>query len=203
VTCLRIISGTARGRRLRSPKDNSVRPTSDKIKESIFNIIQFEIEGRRVLDLFSGTGQMGIEALSRGASEAVLVDLSPVSAQLCRQNAALAGLPATVVCSSALDYLSRTSRRRFDLIFLDPPYEKGIAAKTLQRLDQVQTLSPYGSIVAETASDEELPQIFSTFALHRRYRYGQTIVWLYRSYPTEPDSADETAQGEPEQGCIK
>lgn len=118
---MRVITGTARGRRLKEPQGMDIRPTTDKVKESMFSILQFDIEGRRVLDLFGGTGQLGIEALSRGASEVVFVDKSAAALKLIRENLELCGLSdrARVRNGDSLAYLR--SGEKFDLVFLDPP----------------------------------------------------------------------------------
>ena len=119
---MRVITGTARGRRLKEPQGMDIRPTTDKVKESMFSILQFDIEGRRVLDLFGGTGQLGIEALSRGALEVVFVDKSAAALKLIRENLELCGLSdqARVRNGDSLAYLR--SGEKFDLVFLDPPY---------------------------------------------------------------------------------
>ena len=121
---MRVITGTAGGRKLKSPYGNAVRPTTDHVKQAIFNILQYDMEGRRVLDLFGGTGQMGIEALSRGAREAVFVDSSRTSVLLIRENLKLCGFKADVLQSDALSYLQRGEK--FDIIFVDPPYDAGL-----------------------------------------------------------------------------
>ena len=121
---MRVITGLAGGRKLKSPDGDAVRPTADQVKQAIFNILQFDVEGRRVLDLFGGTGQMGIEALSRGAKEAVFIDASRTSAALIRENLKICGMKAAVLQTDALQYLSRGER--FDIIFVDPPYDAGL-----------------------------------------------------------------------------
>lgn len=120
---MRVITGIARGRRLKEPQGLETRPTTDRVKEGIFSSIQFEIEGRRVLDLFGGTGQMGIEALSRGAAHCTFVDLRKEAVGIIRENLKLTGLEgqATVVQGDALTFLTRC-REKYDVIFLDPPY---------------------------------------------------------------------------------
>ena len=118
---MRVITGSARGRKLSEPKNYDIRPTTDNVKESIFNIIQFDVEGRRVLDLFAGTGQLGIEALSRGAKSAVFVDKSSEAIALVKQNLKACNLEANVVREDSLSYLERGGK--FDLIFIDPPYD--------------------------------------------------------------------------------
>ena len=129
---MRVITGTARGRRLREPEGMTTRPTTDNVKESMFNLIQFDIEGRRVLDLFAGTGQLGIEALSRGARSAVFVDESRAAVQLVRANLALCRLQGDVVQGESLGYLRTCGK--FDLIFLDPPYDTDCLTKHLKML---------------------------------------------------------------------
>ena len=116
---MRVITGKARGRRLREPKGMDIRPTTDMVKEAVFNILQFELEGARVLDLFAGTGQLGIEALSRGAAEAVFVDGSSAAVKIVRENLKLCGFEARVLQGDAIGYLP--SLGRFDVVFLDPP----------------------------------------------------------------------------------
>ena len=132
---MRVITGLARGRKLKTLEGDSVRPTTDKVKESIFNIIQFEVEGRNVLDLFSGSGQLGIEALSRGANGCVFVDSSRASLKVTEENIKAAGFEksARTVLSDSLSYLDRTCER-FDLAFLDPPYKAGLMKDALERL---------------------------------------------------------------------
>ena len=124
---MRIITGVAKGKRLVTPEGRDVRPTPERVKEGIFSALQFDIEGRRVLDLFSGSGQLGLEALSRGAESAVFVDVSNASVKIVKQNIELTGFgnKAKVFCS---DYTSFASacRDTFDIVFLDPPYAAGL-----------------------------------------------------------------------------
>ena len=135
---MRVITGTARGRRLKELQGMETRPTTDKVKESLFSIIQFDIEGRRVLDLFAGTGQLGIEALSRGAAEAVFVDRRPDAVRLVQENLALCGFTdrARVKSGDALAYLK--SGEKFDLIFLDPPYGTGMLEKAMEIIQKLK-----------------------------------------------------------------
>ena len=132
---MRVITGTARGTKLKTLEGLSTRPTSDRVKEAIFNIIQFDLEGRRVLDLFAGSGQLAIEALSRGASHGVLVDQNPAAVKVIRENLKKTRLEAqaTVVQSDYLSYLS-TTRERFDIILLDPPYRENFLEMALQKI---------------------------------------------------------------------
>ena len=128
---MRVITGSARGRILKELQGMETRPTTGKVKESIFSIIQFDIEGRRVLDLFAGTGQLGIEALSRGARQCVFIDQRADAVKLIRENVEVCGLTDRAVIRSgdAMAYLK--SGEKFDIIFLDPPYASGLLEKAL------------------------------------------------------------------------
>ena len=130
---MRVITGTARGRKLATPSNNDIRPTTDNVKESIFNIIQFDIEGRRVLDLFAGTGQLGIECLSRGAESAVFVDQSREAVKLVRDNLKTCNLNGTVLQMDSLSFLK--SCGSFDLIFVDPPYDSPVYDEVLKTIN--------------------------------------------------------------------
>ena len=129
---MRVITGSARGRKLKTPQGMDVRPTTDSVKEAIFNIIQFDVEGRRVLDLFAGTGQMGIEALSRGAKECVFVDSSRQALNIVKENLKICNLQGTVISGDAVSYLSRGES--FDLVFMDPPYDSDLYERCLEAL---------------------------------------------------------------------
>ena len=155
------------------------RPTTDKVKESVFSVIQFDIEGRRVLDLFAGTGQLGIEALSRGADSAVFVDSRREAVQLIRENLALCQLEdkAQVRQGDALAYLK--SGEKFDLIFLDPPYAATLLDEALKGIMAFDICRPHGIIVAESAADKVLPPVLPPYRLHREYRYGKIKVTVY------------------------
>ena len=168
---MRVISGTCRGRRLLEPEGMAVRPTTDQVKEALFNIIQFDIEGRRALDLFAGTGQLGIEALSRGARECVFVDTSRDSLKLVRENLRRCGLEAPVIQSDAESYLRRGEK--FDLIFLDPPYGTGQDARALETVKEFDILSKGGIMICETMRDTLLPDPGEDFGPVRTYRYGK------------------------------
>lgn len=177
---MRVITGTARGRKLISPPGNDVRPTTDRVKEAVFSIVQFEIEGRRVLDLFAGSGQLGIEALSRGAASAVFVEQNKAVAEIVRQNvnATAFGDCARVVHADAFSFLS-TASEVFDLAFLDPPYSRGMVAKALPLLSGL--MAQGAAIVCETLADETLPEQAGDFCIHKTYRYGNTVVTVYRN----------------------
>ena len=157
---MRVITGTARGRRLKELAGMETRPTTDRVKEGLFNIIQFDIEGRRVLDLFAGTGQLGIEALSRGAASAVFVDQRRDAAALVGENLKLTGLAGRgrVLCADAMAFLD-TCREKYDLVFLDPPYAAGLLEPAIARLTAFDILNPHGIIVAEHPADRALPPV--------------------------------------------
>lgn len=181
---LRVITGSARGRRLLEPEGLETRPTADRVKEGLFSAIQFEIEGRRVLDLFAGTGQMGIECLSRGAAEAVFVENRPRAAEIVRENLRRTGLAerGAVIAGDALEYLAR-ARRRFGLIFLDPPYGTDLLEKALQGAAAFDILEAHGIIAAEHPAGR-FPRLSPPAAeglrLYRTYRYGKIAVTLLR-----------------------
>lgn len=175
---MRVITGTARGRRLKALEGESVRPTTDKVKEAMFSIIQFEIEGRRVLDMFCGCGQLGIEALSRGASSAVFVDISRASMAVTEENLTETGFRGVskTVLSNSLDYLDRTSEI-FDIAFLDPPYKAGIMEDAIERVRL--HMADGGIIVCETSAEEVLPEDIEGFT-SKRYKYGKIALTVYR-----------------------
>ncbi len=176
---MRVITGSARGRVLRTLEGEDVRPTTDRVKEAIFSIIQFEIEGRRVLDLFAGSGQLGIEALSRGAESAVFVDMSKDSLSTVKYNLEHTKLAdrAKVVQTDAKSYLS-LSRDRFDIVFLDPPYASNLVVDSLKILSDKVTYG--GSVICETPLDTELPEQFGELKFYRNYRYGKIKITVYR-----------------------
>ena len=177
---MRIIAGSGKGRRLKSLEGMSTRPTTDRVKESIFNIIQFDIEGREVLDLFAGTGQLGIEALSRGAAHATFLDQKTEAVRVIRENLAAAGYErqATVLQGDALAYLSGCARK-FGLIFLDPPYAGGLLKKALENIARFDILSDGGIIVCETSAQEGSLSLSVPYIHIRDYHYGKTRISLY------------------------
>ncbi len=183
---MRVITGTARGRKLKTLPGLDVRPTTDQVKEAIFSTIQFEVEGAFFLDLFAGSGQMGIEALSRGARFCVFVDSSRQAQDVVRDNLASTGFAkqARVAAMDSLGYLS-TAAERFDIAFLDPPYNQGLIPKALPLL--VPKMTPGGVILCEHQKGEELPEQVGDFKVYRTYRYGKVMVTAYR----RPNQEDE------------
>lgn len=168
---MRVITGMARGRRLREPANMDIRPTTDIVKESLFNIIQFDLEGRRVLDLFAGTGQLGIEALSRGAKSAVFVDESIEAIKIIRSNLEHCKLSGETIRENALNYLTRCGK--FDLIFLDPPYGSGLLDKALQKIIQFDILADGGIIICETDTKNPILPLSEPYFVGREYKYGK------------------------------
>ena len=174
---MRVITGSARGRRLKTPENYDIRPTTDNVKEALFNIIQFDIEGRRVLDLFAGTGQLGIEALSRGAAEAVFVDQDRDAVRIVKENLKVCGLQAAVRQDDAVAFLRRGER--FDLIFVDPPYDSGLYEPVLETIKSVDNLSEGGIIVCEARRERALPEMTAPYGKRKEYRYGKVKLAIY------------------------
>jgi 16S rRNA (guanine(966)-N(2))-methyltransferase RsmD len=179
---MRIISGSAGGRKLKDVRID-IRPTSDKIKESIFNIVQFDLEGRRVLDLFAGSGQFGIEALSRGARSAVFVDSSPKAVKLINENLRLCGFSdlAFVQTCDALRFLKRDSSKEeaFDIIFIDPPYDSLLLSDSLSEIIKFDKLNTNGIIICEVAKDVAVPSVDFPYFFYKEYKYGSTKILRY------------------------
>ena len=184
---MRIITGTAKGCRLKAPKGMSTRPTSDRIKESLFSILGPLVLDASVLDLFAGTGGLGLEALSRGALHAVFVD--PATADIIRENAEHAHLleKSEIVRREAISFLGYLAGKaqRFDLIFCDPPYHKGLWEKALTVVDRGNLLLPGGSLVIEHGRDEiRLPELRALECV-REVSYGHTsAIRIFRNAET-------------------
>ncbi len=176
---MRVITGEARGRKLIALEGEEVRPTTDRVKEGMFNIIQFDLEGASVLDLFAGSGQLGIEALSRGAKHCTFVDASTKSIEVVKQNLKAVGFEkrASVFCGDGKMYIN-LSRDKFDIALLDPPYHKNILLEVLPII--AEKMTDYGVILCETALDEVLPESAGEFSLYREYRYGKIKITAYR-----------------------
>ena len=184
---MRVISGTARGRKLREPVGETIRPTSDMVKESIFNIIQFDIEGRKILDLFAGTGQLGIEAISRGAKSAVFVDSSADAAKLIADNVKRCGFGERAVIHrrDALRYLEDCEA--FDLIFIDAPYDTLLTGVALEKIIEFDKLNTNGIIMCETRADCMTPAVLPPCFIQKEYIYGSVKIIKYEhsSLPRE------------------
>ena len=178
---MRVITGKAKGISLKTPEGMLTRPTADRVKEALFSIVQFEIPGAKVLDLFGGTGQLGIEALSRGATQAIFVDAREDACKLIRENLKRTQLDqqGTVIRSDYLDYLKRC-RQKFNVIILDPPYAEVFLENALKMITEIDILETDGIIIAEHPNGKELPWDFDGFTRSRDYKYGNTLITLYR-----------------------
>ena len=178
---MRVITGKARGISLKTPDGMLTRPTSDRVKEALFSIIQFDIPGAKVLDLFSGTGQLGIEAISRGASSAVFVDAREDACKLIRENLRRTHMESEgkVVRSDYLDYLRRC-QDKFRIIFLDPPYAEVFLENALKCITEIDILQSGGIIVAERPLGKDLPWDFEGYTRSKDYKYGKVLLTIYR-----------------------
>jgi len=187
---VRITGGTARGCRLTGPKRNnhSIRPTSDRVREAIFNILGDRITGATVLDLFAGTGSFGLEALSRGAKSVVFVDNAPAALEIIGHNLrsgftqpAARIFQFDLTWDKSLQTLHRqlSEGYRFSLIFLDPPYEKKLAEKLLKMVQRSGLPADKAIIIAEERQNQNLPAEIEQLQLSDRRRYGETGLWFY------------------------
>ena len=176
---MRVITGTAKGVQLKTPEGMLTRPTADRVKEALFSIINFDIPGAKVLDLFGGTGQLGIEALSRGAERSVFVDAREDACKLISENLRRTKLEGTVVRSDYLDYLNRC-RETFSIIFLDPPYAEAYLENAINRITEIDILQTDGIIVTERPVGKELPWEFDGYQRSKDYKYGKTLLTIYR-----------------------
>ena len=178
---MRVITGKARGVQLKTPDGVATRPTTDRVKEALFSIIQFDVPTAKVLDLFGGTGQLGIEALSRGAKSAVFVDSGEAACRLIRENLRRTKLEADakVVRSDYLTYL-KGCKEKFDMIFLDPPYAEVFLENALKCIAEIDILESGGIIIAERPVGKELPWDFEGFTRSKDYKYGTVLLTVYR-----------------------
>ncbi len=195
---MRVTGGTARGRKLHGPAGgkDTIRPTSDRVREALFNILGDRVNGALVLDLFAGTGSLGIEALSRGARHAVFVDRSRHALTLTAANLELCfdSPRATLI---RLDLSKEKHFRKlhrpladspgFDLIFLDPPYEKNLAHHCVMMVEKAGILAPGGLLVAEERHSVVLPEVTAALKLRTSRRYGETGIWIYEAAPQAPN----------------
>jgi len=177
---MRVISGSARGRVLKALEGEETRPTTDKVKESIFNIIQFDIEDKRVLDLFAGSGQLAIEAISRGAKSAVAVENSRRAADIIKQNIKSCGFEDYIKIHRGDFAEVLTKGAKYDVIFLDPPYKSNLISRSLELIDSFDILSNGGIIICETDSSVQLPVLSEDKYKYRTYRYGRIVLTVIR-----------------------
>lgn len=180
---MRIITGIAKGRKLLSPIGSETRPTLDRIKQSMFNIIQFNIPGKNVLDMFSGTGSLGLEAVSRGAKHCVLVDKSPNTFPLLKEN--VENLGFTDKCKlynmDSYEVLNKLKAEDeiFNIIFIDPPYMKDMIPKAIEKVEELNLLHKDGLIVTKIDTQEEIFEGTSNIILKDKRKYGNTTVCIY------------------------
>lgn len=180
---MRVITGLARGRRLKTLPGPDIRPTSDMVREALFDIFQarYDIEGASFLDLYAGTGAVGIEALSRGAAKATFVEESPRTAQVIRANLTHTGLSsnAQVILGDVLKTLPKLAQsgQTYDIIFMDPPYKGGLAEATLEEVIKLGLAK--GTVIAEYHAKYPLPDELDNFRCYKKARYGQKILKFY------------------------
>jgi 16S rRNA (guanine(966)-N(2))-methyltransferase RsmD len=175
---MRVITGTAKGKRLITAEGNDVRPTPERVKEALFSAIQFDIEGRTVLDLFAGSGQLGIEALSRGAEYAVFVDKSPTSINHITQNIKNTGFEAkSKVIRGDFTAVLMGMSTQFDYVFLDPPYASDFLLTALKAVQKC--VKEHGVIICEHPKEQQMPEEIDEFVLKKAYRYGKIVLSVY------------------------
>ena len=187
---MRVIGGNARGRRLKVPKGQFVRPTSSRVKEALFNILPHDLSGIKLLDLFAGTGNVSIEAISRGAAQAILIDSSDESGKVIRENlrrVRFAGRTKVwiVPVSQALRLLARRGES-FDIIFLDPPYQRNWVEACLKIISWANLLTPLGTVIVEHSVHEEVKPEYGSLVLKDRRIYGDTFLSFFKQEPTKP-----------------
>lgn len=198
---MRIIAGTARRRALDTlDGDDITRPTSERVKEGLFSAIQFEIEGRRVLDLFSGSGQLALEALSRGADSAVLIDGNVKAVEIIKKNARTTELigKCKIMRADYSEYLksATTKGEKFDLVFLDPPYSKNVKDEVVKKITRAGILNPGAIVVCESEQDffNEGESVYG-LNFRRKYKYGRAYITLLEM----PENGVETSENEDEE----
>jgi len=183
---MRVIAGSQKGRRLLHPEDLGVRPTSGRVKEALFSILGERTQGARFLDLFAGTGAIGIEALSRGAESTTFVESIPESLKLLRENVLRCGLTASarVHACTAEAFLrrDRASENQFDILFADPPYHEGIIGNLLSSISLADIMAPDSLMILEHFSKVSMPAELGRLSLKRQYRYGDTSLSVYTSH---------------------
>ena len=178
---MRVIAGTAKGRQLKTPDGMLTRPTADRVKEALFSILNFDLPGARVLDLFAGTGQLGIEALSRGSSFAIFVDERDAACNLVKENLRRTGFTdkSRVVRSDYQNFL-RSCREKFDIVFLDPPYSEVFLENSLKIITEIDILQSGGIIATEYPFGKVLPAELSDAYSTKEYKYGKTVLTIFR-----------------------
>ncbi len=184
---MRIIGGTSRGRRLSGPRGATIRPTADQVKEALFNILADRIVSARFLDLFAGTGNIGLEALSRGATQATFVESNPIACRLLEANVRRCGFErvAEVRPVPVSRFLKHARGSAYDIVFLDPPYQTQDAQRVLPSVGSDVIIQPHGVVVVEHFHKTHLDDRIGHLALVKTYRYGDTCLSLYQRERTE------------------
>jgi 16S rRNA (guanine(966)-N(2))-methyltransferase RsmD len=191
---MRVIAGRLRGRRVDAPKGRDTRPTYDRVRESVFAIIGARVDGAAVLDLFAGSGVLGIESVSRGARAAVLVDTDPGAVRVIRRNVERLGVDEAcdVRRGDAAELLERRALGGpFDLVFVDPPYRSRLHGVILRLLGEAGRLPAGALVLVEHESRDELPESAGDLTLVRRERYGSTAVSFYEAVASDPGAREE------------
>jgi len=178
---LRVISGIRKGKILKTPEGLDTRPTTDKVKGAIFNIIQFEIPGKSVLDLFGGSGQLAIEAISRGAESALVADNSDKAVKVIKENVKNCGFENAITVRKGDFSEVLTKGAKYDVIFLDPPYASGLLCRALERISAFDILSKDGIIICETDSSLDFGDVFDGKYSIREYKYGKIKLSVIRN----------------------
>ncbi|MCD8094584.1 MAG: 16S rRNA (guanine(966)-N(2))-methyltransferase RsmD [Ruminococcus sp.] len=175
---MRVITGSARGRRLKTLDSLDIRPTTDEVKEAIFSIIQFDLPSASVLDLFAGSGQLGIEAMSRGANYCVFTDSSADAVSVIKENLNVCKLVKNtrVLKIDSFEYLNNT-KMGFDIVFIDPPYKQGLVEKSLEKV--ASKLNDGAIVVCEHERELELKDSYDSLELRKCYRHGKTTLTVY------------------------
>ena len=176
---MRVITGSCRGKKLKTLESLDTRPTADMVKEAVFSAVQFDVPGASVLDLFAGSGQLGIEALSRGAAHCVFVDKNPAAVSVIKENISDCGMnsQSRVLNMDSLEYL-KVAKSGLDIVFIDPPYRMGLVEKSLENLES--KLNDGAIIVCEHEKELTLKDEYSSMKLHKRYKYGKIAVTIYK-----------------------
>jgi len=180
---MRIIAGSVRGRTLKSPKTDATRPTADRLKESLFSILMPKLWQAQVLDVFAGSGALGLEALSRGAAFATFIEMKATTVQLIQDNVTLCGFEdqTQIILGDALQKLkSFRPNQAIDLVFVDPPYQKGLSTQTLEILASVSWLKPTSLVVIEHHLKEILPERVERLARYRQVKQGESVLSFYQ-----------------------
>jgi 16S rRNA (guanine(966)-N(2))-methyltransferase RsmD len=182
---MRIITGSAKGITLKTLEGEATRPTSERVKEAVFSMIQFDIENRSVLDLFSGSGQMALEALSRGAACATLVDKSRDAVRIITENAKKSKLDAScrIYQADYLDFLRRISGQKYDIIFLDPPYALNMYKPALRAMIESDILKPSSMIICESDYDSifgDDKELSDRFEIEKQSKYSRTYITIFK-----------------------